>query len=69
MARALSTRYQVLPASRLHVAASGQPVAESLRVEVGRGIVHVLASSAILACTHQLVVDAPGAPSSRTSDA
>lgn len=67
MARALSTRYQVLPASRLHVAASGQPVAESLRVEVGRRVMHVLVASAILASAHQLVVDATGAPARRSA--
>jgi hypothetical protein len=49
---ALSTWDEILSSSGLHISTSGQTVTESLRVEVGRGVVHVLTSSAILACTH-----------------
>ena len=60
--RALSARNEILSSSGRTVTASRQTVTESLRVKVSRGVVHVLAASAILARTHQLIVDA-----SRTS--
>lgn len=46
----------------MDVASRRQPVAEPLRVKVRRCVVHVLAAPAVLARTHELVVDAAGAP-------
>ena len=54
----LRTRYKILPSSGLHVATSWQPVTESLRVEVCRRVVHILAASTVLPGRHQLIVDA-----------
>lgn len=58
VSRALSTGYEILPASGLHVAACRQAITKSLRVEVCCCVVHVLAASSVLTCTHQLIVDA-----------
>ena len=64
LARALSTRYQVLSTSGLHVATCWQSVSKSLWIKIGGRIMHILTTSAILACAHELVVDSSGASAS-----